>query len=195
MLYKHTLITLSAVTLLAACGTKGSWMGAEAEKAYDKELEAQRLAADKNHDDYYEIHQDGRVFVLSDTKGYKVFKQTGEIPLVVTKIGGGLNGETVKFALTKTEAKAMEKKVGFTGGAQNLYERRIQGLEKGFYGQVEMDGRIYVFNSWPELDRFRSTGRMQGGQAFSSAGPNGETVIFAQASEELQTRFKALIGK
>ena len=40
--------------LLAGCGVKGGWMGAAAEKKYDDELAAQRLASVRNSDDYYE---------------------------------------------------------------------------------------------------------------------------------------------
>lgn len=193
-MYKRARSGLVAVAVLAVsgCAAQGGWMGAEAEKQYDKELDARRLAEEKNNDDYYEIHKDGRIYVLADTKDYKIWLKTGEIPLVVTKIGVGPNGETLKIALTKKEAKAMEKKVGFTGGAQNLFEGKVEGLEKGFFGFIVNNDRYYVFDNWKQLDAFRKTGQMPAGaQTVEGGAPDGKAVVYAVKSDALAARFKA----
>jgi hypothetical protein len=180
-----------AAVMLSGCATKGVWMGAEAEKAYDKDLDVQRLAAILNNDDYYEIHQDGRIYVISDAKDYKAWLKTGEMPLAVTKFGAGPNGEMVKMSLTKNETKGMEKKAGFRGGAQNLYEGTVDGLNKNFFGFVMNHDHYYVFNDWKQLSAFRKTGQI-GGESTSGTAPDGKPVTYAVKSEEIEKRFREL---
>jgi len=183
---------LAPVLLLAACGAKGSWMGAAAEKAYDKDLEAARLAAIRNSDDYYEYHREGEILVLADKKDVQVFLTAGEIPLRVTKVGGGPNGERVVFALMKNEAKAMEKKVGYKGGAQQMYEGTLEGNDKGFYGEVLKGGRYYVFDNWGTLKAFRQSGAVTAVSTGSAA--DGKPVTFATDGAEALARFRELHG-
>lgn len=166
--------------VLSACAAPGGWMGAEAEKAYDKELAAKRLAEVYNNDDYYEIHKDGRIYAFSDLKDYKIWLQTNEVPLVVTKIGSGPNGETVKLQLNKAEAKAMEKTVGYKGAAQKMYEGELVGIETGFYAEIIRPERIWVFENGKDLHEFQKSGEVPCGVTSVGAGPEGKTVVFAQ---------------
>ncbi len=183
-------LAAAVVIALAGCGTKGGWMGAEAEKKYDKELEASRLASINNNDDYYEFHRGGVIYVISDKKDLKNFIQFDEIPKTVTKIGGGPKGERVVFSLTSTEAKAMEGKVGFQGGAQRMYEGAVAGLDKGFMGMVSKGGKVAVFDNWNALVAYRKSGKTPaGGASVKGAGPKDETVTFYGNAEELKTRF------
>ncbi len=169
-----------AMLTLAGCSVKGGWMGAEAEKAYDKELAAKRLAEDSNNDDYFEIHKGGRIYVLSDLKEYQTWLKTDEIPLVVTKVGAGPNGETVKLGLIKKEAKAMEKKVGAKGAAELMFEGKLVGLEKGFYGEVHKDNKIWVFENGKDLHEFQKSGEVPCGITQIGAGPEGKTLVYVQ---------------
>lgn len=194
---KHFPLGLAALAVagLSACAT-GSWQGAAAEKVYDQELEAKRLAEVNNNDDYWEIHKEGRIYVLSDLKGYQIWLQTDEIPLVVSRIGVGPQGETVKMGLIKSEAKAMEKIVGFKGGAQRMYEGELQGLEKGFYGEIHREGKIHVFARGSELAAYRKSGSASG-RTETGLGPKGEAVVFVGAADNADTiaRFKSVYGK
>jgi hypothetical protein len=192
-----TRLTLIALALLASgCAATGGWMGATDEKAYDAALDARRLAEVLNNDDYYEMHRDGRIYVISDVKDYKVFLATGEMPLAVTKFGAGPHGETVKMSLTKNETKAMEKLAGYRGGAQRMYEGETKGIAKGFYGQVQDADKIYVFGDWGSLESYRKSGEASGAST-PGAGPNGETVIIVGAADpaEMMTKFKAVYAK
>lgn len=177
---------------LTACGTKGAWMGAEAEKAYDKELEASRIAAVRNSDDYYEYHLDNEIIVLADKKDVQVFFTANEIPLRVTKIGGGPNGERLVFGLVKNEAKAMEKKVGYKGGAQQMYEGTLEGNDKTFYGEVMKNGRYVVFGNWKDLQAFRQSGAAN--PVSSATAADGKPVTFTTDNAEVLARFKELHG-
>ncbi|HEY0974549.1 MAG TPA: hypothetical protein VGE57_08650 [Solimonas sp.] len=203
MLKNAQLVALAATAmLLAGCAVKDGWKGAEAEKAYDKELDAKRLAEDKNNDDYFEIHKDGRIFVLSDAKEYQLFLKTDEIPLVVTKIGAGPNGETVKLGLIKKEAKAMEKTVGYKGAAEQMFEGTLVGLEKGFYGEVHRGNKIWVFENGKDLHEFQKSGEVPCGITQVGAGPDGKTLVYVQnckaaakgKPEDAVARFKSIYG-
>lgn len=177
---------------LAACGVKGGWMGAEKEKAYDKELQEKRLASVHNNDDYYEYHLGHEIIVLADRKDVQVFLTANEIPLRVTKIGGGPNGERLVFGLVKNEAKAMEKKVGYKGGAQQMYEGLLEGNDKTFYGQVMKNGRYVVFGSWKDLQAYRQSGTASA--VSSGTASDGKPVTFATDSPDAVKRFKELHG-
>jgi hypothetical protein len=178
---------LPALFVLAGCATKDGWKGAEAEQAYDKQLEQIRLTAIINNDDYYEVHRDGRIYVLSDAREYREFLISGEIPLRVTEIGAGPNGETVVFAIAKPESK---KNNGF--GSVEMFKNRRQGAAKSFYAEIHRNDRYYVFGDWVSFDAYRKTG--QAGGAPSNSGPNGEPVVFTPSSNELVARFKSLRG-
>jgi len=186
--------TMPAVAglLLGACGVKGGWMGAAAEKNYDKELEAQRLAAERNSDDYYEYHLDNEIIVLADRKDVKTYLTAGEIPLRVTKIGGGPNGERLVFGLVKNEAKAMEKKVGYKGGAQQMYEGTLDGNDKAFYAEVMKGGRYVVFGAWKDLQAFRKSGAAN--PVASGTTADGKSVTFTTDNPDVLARFKELHG-
>lgn len=188
----HASAALAAAVLLSACGAKGAWMGAAAEKTYDKDLDAARLAAVRNSDDYYEYHVGNEILVLADKKDVQVYLTAGEIPLRVTMVGGGPSGERLVFALMKNEAKAMEKKVGYKGGAQQMYEGSLEGNAKGFYAEVMKDGRYYVFSSWPDLQSFRKGGNPPATSTGTTA--DGKPVTFATQDAEALARFKELHG-
>ena len=192
MLQNTRVALVAAVVIgLSGCAAKGTWMGASAEKAYDKDLDTQRLSEGLNNDDYYEVHKDGRIYVLADAKGYKTWLKTDEIPLGVTAIGSGPHGETLRFELTKKEAKVMESKVGYHGGAQNMYEGKVEGLAKGFFGFVMKGDHYYAFDNWKQLDGFRKTGQIPAGaNTVKNGAPDGKTVTYANNSEELAKRFK-----
>lgn len=192
-------IVAVAMVALAGCAVKDGWKGVAAESGYDKELAARRLAEDLNNDDYWEIQrpEDNRIYVLADLKTYQSWLQTDEIPLAVTKIGVGPGGETLKMALVKDEAKAMEGKVGYKGGAQRMYEGETAGLEKGFYGEIHKGGVIHVFANWAELQSFRK-GAAPSAAPASQTGPNGEKVIFvgqAAGDAETQAKFAKVYAK
>jgi len=195
-------VAAALVALLAGCSTAGGWMGADAEKAYDKELAAKRLAEDQNNDDYFEVHKDGRIYVLSDLEAYQQWLKTDEIPLVVTKIGAGPSGETVKLGLLKKEAKAMEKTVGYRGAAEKMFEGQLVGIDKGFYGEVHKAGKIWVFENGQDLQAFQKSGEVPCGITQIGAGPDGKTLVFVQNCKaaakakpnDAMAKFKAIYG-
>ncbi len=107
-LFDSTAMIAVLALCLSACSTSGGWMGAAAEKDYDKELEIKRLAESLNNEDYFEFEKDGRIYVLSDAKDYNTYLKTEEVVLSTKKIGGGPGGKTIIYGLTKNEAKLLE---------------------------------------------------------------------------------------
>ncbi len=173
--------------VLTACGATGHWQGAGAEKMYDQNLEAQRATAVLNNDDYYELHRDGRIYVIADAGDLKEFLGNGELPLRVTRIGGGPKGETVVFGIARPESK---KKDGF--GAVEMYDGKRKGAAKDFYAEVCREGACYVFGNWADLEAFRQSGSASGLSEAGLSGPSGEKVMVAQPAEALIERFKKL---
>jgi hypothetical protein len=185
----------AVILLLAGCATKDGWMGAEAEKAYDKDLEIKRLASVLNNDDYYEFEKDGRIYVLSDAKDYTGFKSHGEITFSTKKIGGGPGGKTIIYGLVKKETELLAKDPKAQGAAQKMFEGNLKGLEKGFFGMVEDDGRYYVFSSWGDLQSYKSKGSAKGE---SAKAPDGKSVTFVVDDKQPATALadtKARFGK
>lgn len=182
---RMTLVSAGLALLLAGCAGKETWKGAAAEKQYDKELEAQRMVALINNDDYYEYHLDGRIYVLADAKDLGEFIGTGEIPLRITRIGAGPSGETVVFGIAGPERN---KKDGF--GSVELFDGRRQGYDKSFYAEVFKDQRYLVFGDWASFSAYRN------GVPFTAArtlpGPKGTQVLFARADDALVSRFNSL---
>lgn len=177
----RALALFGAVILSAAgCSTPGGWQGAVAEKEYDKRLEMKRTVELHNNDDYYEVYKDGRIYAFSDFEPYQSWLKTGEVPLVVTQIGTGPGGETVKLQLNRSEAKAMEKAVGYRGAAQRMFENELIGVESGFYAEVLRPERIWVFENGKDLHEFKRSGDVPCGVTAIGAGPEGRTVVFAQ---------------
>jgi hypothetical protein len=173
--------------VLAACSAPGGWQGAGAEKMYDQNLEAVRATAVLNNDDYYELHQDGRIYVIADAGDLKQFLANGELPLRVTRIGGGPKGETIVFGIARPESK---KKDGF--GAVEMYDGKREGAAKDFYAEICGEGRCYVFGTWADLDAFRKSGSTSALSDAGVTGPSGEAVMVAQPAEVLLARFRAL---
>lgn len=185
--------TLAAAALLAlsACAGKGGWMGAAAEKAYDKDLESQRLASVLNNDDYYEFEKDGRIYVLSDGKDYGNVMTIGELPYSTRKIGGGPGGKTIVYGLTRNETRILEKDPKARGAAQKMYEGDLAGLEKGFFAVVVRGDDYYVFGSWRDLAAFRAQGAA-GGFIDTAGGRRVIYVAAAQKPKDLAERFAGL---
>lgn len=191
---KAVLLSVAALSA-AACASKGTYMGAELEKAYEAELKVKRLSEELNNDDYYELRKDNTIYVFTDAKSYKIWLSTHEIPLLVTKFRVGPNGEKAKFQLVKNETKAMESKVGYKGASQKMYEGGQDGLAKGFSGFVytESDNTYYVFDNWASLKAFKASGTARG--LTTSNGPNGAKVVYVGADSEpaeLAQKFAAL---
>jgi hypothetical protein len=178
-MYRIALVTFAGAALLSGCATANDWKGAVAEKAYDKDLEIRRLAEVANNDDYYEFEKDGRIYVITDAKDYRSLRTIGELAYSSKKIGGGPGGKTIVYGLVKSETKLLEKDPRAQGAAQKMYEGKLQGMEKNFFGLIEQPGTTYVFTSWKDLQTFKSSGNASG---FSESVAGAGKVVYAGSS-------------
>lgn len=144
------------MSLVAACG---------AENQVKTENKAAALT------DYYEVHHEGRIYVFNDAGTYQSFRQVGETAFRLTRIGAGPRGETVVFGLTKKDKK---KKSGIEH--VDLYDGKTS-VEGPFYAEMIQEGRIYVFNSWKDLQDVKKAGEAPYRYTMIGAGPGGETVV------------------
>lgn len=184
MLYEMRTGLIAATALLfAGCATQGAWMGAEAEKSYDKELEIKRLSAVLNNDDYFELEKDGRLYVISDAKDYAEFVKSGELVFSTKKIGGGPGGKTIVYGLVKKETELLAKDPRAQGAAQKMYEGNLKGLDKDFFGVVLSNNTYYVFSSWKDLAAYKATGSAAG-YTEKKAGPESRDVVYVAASSK-----------
>jgi hypothetical protein len=176
---KPQLMMMLALVFPLAVSAQG-WQGAEAEKTYDKQLAAKRAAEGLSNDVYIEIHKDRRIYVFTDAKEYADWRHSHEMALAMTQIGGGPDGETLVFQLSKDDVKAKSKNREYQGASQRMWSGELKGAEKGFYGEVARDDRYYVFDDWKNLHGFRESGEVPCGITDIGAGPVGRTVVYVQ---------------
>ena len=157
MLKKHRLffVLALAVSLLAGCAATGS-----------------SSSNGKDALSIYEVHEDGRIYVFYDKKEFDLFKQVGETPFRLTRIGAGPKGETLVFGLTKADKKKPDQVA-----AIQLFDGKIKADEQ-FYAEMYKNGRIYVFNNFEDMNTVRSFGHPNYFYMSVGSGPKGETVVY-----------------
>ena len=172
---------LLTLTLAGCAKNEMKEMDAEPKAAMAEQAVSQELAA------LYEAHHDGRIYVFYDQGLYKDFIKTGHTAYMFARIGGGPNGETLKFALTSDDKKKLS-------GIPSV--ELIDGVRKAadnFYGETYAEGRIYVFGSYEEMANFRKIGEAPLRYTDIGAGPNGETVVYALNSSNKKKKPAAMI--
>lgn len=136
----------------------------------------------------YEVHHDGRIYIFYDRDLYATFIDLKHTAYSFNRIGDGPNGETLVFGLTGDDKKK-------TSGIPSveLYDGSL--TPDNFYGEMLLDGRIYVFDAYPEMEAVRKNHEAAYRLTDIGAGPNGETVVYVLTSENKKKRPEALIAK
>ncbi|MCW8355353.1 MAG: hypothetical protein ACPGRG_10335 [Marinomonas sp.] len=169
--------SLVALTLLTACG--------EMVKKDETQPAAERVSL--NNEDLYEVHHDGRIYIFDDRAVYESFLQVGETTFRNVHIGEGPKGETIVFGLTNED----KKKVSGIASI-DMYKGQLKGADD-FYGEMRMDGRIYVFGSLMEMNEARTVGEVPLRYTDIGSGPKGETVVYALNSSNKKMKPEAMI--
>lgn len=141
-----------------------------------------------NVNDYYEVEEEGRLYIFDDLKTFQSFLKVGETAYRLTRIGAGPNGETVVFGLQKKDKKM---RTGLGGVA--LFDGKAEGVDVGFYGEIHHEGRIYVFSEWADLKSFKAVGEAPYRFTEIGSGPKGETVVYVLNKSNKKKRPTALI--
>lgn len=174
MMKTRTLATFGLATLLTACGSQSV-----------KEETAQ---VDLNNSDFYEVHEEGRIYLFDDLATYKSFNEVGETAFRKVYIGEGGKGETLVFGLTSQDKK---KTSGIA--SIDMYQGKLPAAE-GFYGEMRMEGRIYVFDDYAEMAKVRETGEAAYRYTDIGNGPKGETVVYVLTSDKKKHKPVAMIA-
>lgn len=143
-----------------------------------------------NVNDFYQVYKDGRIYIFDDFKTYDSFNQVGETAFRLTRIGAGPKGETVVFGL---QAKDKNMRSGL--GAVDLFDGKTEAVEKGFYGEVIKENRIFVFSEWNDLKSFLAVGEAPFRYTQIAAGPNSETLVFVLNEKNKKNKPDALIAE
>lgn len=178
--------TMLLVTL-ASCATNIP------EKIAVEKESAQAIVSSKiayNVDDYYQVYQAGRIYVFDDFKVYQEFIDLGETTFRLTRIGAGSKGETVVFGLRK-----QDKKTPLQSGVVNMYDGKVEGIEKGFYAEVIQERRVYIFNEWTDLQSFLKVGEATFRYTDIGAGKSGETLVYVLNKNNKKQRPAGLMAE
>ncbi|OFZ67611.1 MAG: hypothetical protein A2V79_01625 [Betaproteobacteria bacterium RBG_16_56_24] len=165
------IVAMGLVGAMGGCATQGVKSGAatSAVATEEKAVAEQQL--------FMTFHENGRVYVLGDTKLQEIFMQTDEVALTRTRIGDGPDGRTLIFGMNKDDAKA-----GGPTAAEMMYDGKLAPAGP-FYGEVFKDGRYYVFVEWKDMADYLKHGEVPLTFTEIGTGPKGETVIYALNKE------------
>jgi hypothetical protein len=165
----HWAVILLAAVLLAACSATKAGQSATAKTRF------------------FEVHHEGRIYMFYDKKTYMNFLAHGETPYRLTRIGAGPKGETLVFGL---RGKDKKKRSGIP--AVELYDGKRKPA-RDFYGEMVLEGRIYVLGSWKEMNKLRMTGEAAYRYTMIGAGPKGQTVVIVLNKHNKKKKPTALI--
>jgi hypothetical protein len=128
-----SLATAFALSAVAGCASH---------RQHYENLWDQEEIAQFNHDDIYQVHHDGRIYLFDDQHVFLDFLANKETPFRLTQIGAGPQGETVVFGL---RAKDKEKLAG-DGVSSVAFSKGALKPFKRFYGEWVTPEQIIVVN-------------------------------------------------
>jgi len=123
-------------------------------------------------------HDNGRIYAMTEPNIYLGLMTHDEVPLTRTRIGGGPDGETVIFGITKADGKHLDKPTA----AEDIFDGRTKDVG-AFYGEVVRNGRYHVFGEWKDFQDYLSHKEITFTYTEIGTGPKGETVIYALNKE------------
>lgn len=173
------ILVAGAVTGMTACAQLDTVMKSD-NQAQEQMQQVQSL---------YEVHHDdGRIYFFYDETTYRNFLEHGHTPYAFKRIASGPDGETLVFALTGEDKK---KRSGVA--SVEMYDGDLK--PEHFYGEMRMEGRIYVFSTLEDMKDVRMTGEAPYRFTQIGEGPNGETVVYVLNSSNKKQRPDALIAQ
>ena len=182
-------LRILGITTLVALGTVGCANKSTTEVTPEVEAPMSQAIESATVPALYEVHRDGRIYFFYDKSLYQSFLKTGHTAYMIARIAAGPKGETLKFALTSKDKK---KRAGIP--SIDL----IEGVAKPsqpFYGEMRMEGRIYVFNSIQDMNDVRKVGEAPYRFTEIGSGPKGETVVYVLNKTNKKNKPEALIAE
>lgn len=183
-----TLLATGLALALTACASNDGDVKAQATEQVT-EQKAQ-MQANMNNSDLYEVHAEGRVYVFDDPAIYASFLQVGETAYRQTFIGAGPHGQTLVFGVTGKDKKKPYSEIA----AYNMYMGTLPESDD-FYGEMRIEGRIYVFDKLADMKTVRQLGEAPLRYTDIGAGPDGETVVYVLRSENKKKKPTEMIQR
>ena len=180
----NTILAASLALALTACASN------DADVTTEVKAQATEMQANLNNTDLFEVHWEGRVYVFDDMGTYNEFLEVGETSYHQTFIGAGPDGQTLVFGMTSEDKKKHYSQIA----AYNLYMGTLPAAED-FYGEMRIEGRIYVFDKVEDMKTVRSLGEAPLRYSDIGSGPNGETVVYVLRSDNKKKKPEALIER
>lgn len=179
-----TILAGSLVLALAACANN--------QASTQTEIVKQEVAknVELNNTDFYEVHEDGRLYFFDDQSTYAEFLSVGETSYRQTFIGEGPDGQTLVFGMTSADKKKHYSKIA----GYNLYMGNLPPADS-FYGEARLEHRIYVFNRLEDMNAVRKVGEAALRFTDIGSGPKGETVVYVLNSDNKKVKPAALINE
>lgn len=165
---------LKPVLLLTALLAVAGLVGCQSNQSTAAPAAAQAETPVQKQAYFMVYHENGRIYAMTEPKIYLGLMAHGEVPLTRTRIGGGPEGETVIFGITKADGKHLDKRTA----AEDIFDGRTKDVG-AFYGEVVKNGRYHVFGEWQDFQDFLSHKEITFTYTEIGTGPKGETVIYA----------------
>ena len=179
---KKLFFALGLAASLSACSTVE-----KSPQTANIEGNTQQVTVTTDH--MFEVHDHGRLYVFNDFELYKKFKKTGHTAYMKTYIGEGPKGETLVFGLTGKEKKML------SGWKHVDLFKGDRAAEKEFYGEMVLEGRLYVFNTYQDMIDTRKVGEAIFRYTDIGSGPKGETVVYVLNKGNKKKKPDALIAE
>ena len=183
---KKLLIALAVSGVMTGCANSPK---EEATTKVQPVVENVAPVTEVNNDDIYVAYHHNRENVFYDAKTYKDFLSLGETSFRKTYIGGGTNGMTVVYGLTKADKNKLEAMPG-----ELMMTGKLEAAQD-FYAEVFKHDRFYVFSTWADFDGFVKTGTDNLRYVEIGSGPKGETVVYILNKDNKKKKPEALIAK
>lgn len=186
---KKLIIALSVVSVMGGCASAPEATSSASQKPIEKTVKKSEAVALDNGD-MYVAYVHGRENIFYDAHEYKSFLQVGESTYRKTYIGGGTNGMTRSFGLTKADKKKP------TNPAEQMLKGEMQPAAD-FYGEIynSEKNRFYVFGNWKDFSDYLKTGIDTYHYTEIGAGPKGATVVYVLNKSNNKVKPEATVKK
>lgn len=166
----YAVASIVVLTALAGCATSSATSSGTSSAGQSQTAQAAHY--------FMVFHENGRVYAFGDKQNYLLFMEHDEVPLTRTRIGGGPEGQTVVFGITKDESKKLDE----PSVAEKFFDDKADNVS-AFYGEVFRNGRYHVFGEWQDFKDYLSHKEITFTFTEIGTGPKGETVIYALNSK------------
>jgi hypothetical protein len=172
------IVALLVTATVAGCATTQQSAAVPAAETKTADTKAAESPMAKEY--FVVLPEDERMYVFGDAKTYLSFLQHGEVALTRTRIGASPMGTTVVFGILNDDVKSGKPSLG-----EQVFDGKLKPAED-FYGEVQKDGRYYVFGNHKDMDEFIRFGEVAYGFTDIGVGPGGSSVVWVMNKDSIK---------